>query len=78
MSVADCSESSVLRARTLSPYVPLRRTPSESVSATDIQGLGAGTHSVTCVSATGHTGLRCGVQFRKEGTVNKGDYDEHF
>ena len=31
--IADCSESSVLRARTLDPYVPLRRTPSESVFA---------------------------------------------
>ena len=33
MSVADCSESSVLRSCTLGPYVPLRRTPSESGSA---------------------------------------------
>ena len=44
MSVADCSESSVLGTRTLSPYVPLRRTPSESVSATGHTGLWPGTH----------------------------------
>ena len=39
MSVADCSESSVLRSCTLGPYVPLRRTPSESVSAIGHAGL---------------------------------------
>ena len=39
MSVADCSESSVLRSCTLGPYVPLRRTPSESVSAIRHAGL---------------------------------------
>ena len=33
MSVADCSETSVLRLCTLQPYVPLRRGPSESGSA---------------------------------------------
>ena len=39
VSVADCSESSVLRSCTLGPYVPLRRTPSESGSAIRHVGL---------------------------------------
>ena len=39
VSVADCSESSVLRSCILGPYVPLRRTPSESVSAIRHTGL---------------------------------------
>lgn len=37
VSIADCSETSVLRLRSLRPYVPLRQTPSENASAIDTQ-----------------------------------------
>ena len=43
--IADCSEASVLRLRSLQPYVPLRRTPSESASAIRHVGLKVKEHN---------------------------------
>ncbi len=72
---------SVLRSCTLGPYVPLRRTPSESVSAighaglrcrdafseppclqSDMQGLGAGTPSLSLRAGNWTQGLGAGTQ----------------